>query len=302
MDASNLAPEFQFWEGSMNRTRGWALLLACVAQLLICGATQAEPSYRFGVPPWQRGQSADDIRRLYKPLLDYLGQATGAQITIVTARSYDDMIRYFAEGRVDFGTISPAPYVAAQRLNPGVRLLLTELSWDQTHTKRVDGYQGMIVTLKTRDDINKVDDLRGKRFGFVTEESTSGFVFSSAYLQSVGIDFKKDFLSYAFLGSHPRVTDALVAGSIDAGATWDFNMRQAVAKHGDVFKVVFESAIPNLLIATHPSLPDTAREAIKAALLSVNDETLQGLPTAGYVERPESFYDVIRQITPKPSE
>lgn len=287
----------------MSATRRWILLLIiCVGYVFACGIALAEPLYRFGVPPWQRGQSADDIRRLYEPLLDYLGRETGAKITIVTARSYDDMVRYFADGRVDFGTISPSPYVRAQRLNPGVKLLLTELSWDQTHTRRVDSYQGMIVTLGTRDDINTVDDLRGKRFGFVSEESTSGFVFSSAYLLSVGIDYKKDFRSYAFLGSHPRVTDALVAASVDAGATWDFNLNQAVSKHGDVFKVIFQSAIPNLLIATHPSLPDPVREAIKTALLNVDDKVLEGLPTAGYVERPESFYDVIRAIIPKPSD
>jgi len=251
--------------------------------------------------PWQRGQSVDDIRRLYEPLLNYLGRATDAKITIVTARSYEDMVHYFADGRVDFGTISPVPYVSAQRLNPGVKLLLTELSWDPTRTQRVDSYQGMIVTLRARDDINTVDDLRGKRMGFVSEESTSGFVFPSAYLQSIGIDYKNDFLRYAFLGSHPRATDALVAGSVDATATWDFNLNQAVLKHGDVFKVVFQIAIPNLLIATHPSLPGTVREAIKAALLNVDDKILQGLPTAGYVERPESFYDVVRRITPKTS-
>jgi phosphonate transport system substrate-binding protein len=277
-----------------------AVVLICVS-VFTCEIVLAEPLYRFGVPPWQRGQSVDDIRRLYEPLLNYLGRATDAKITIVTARSYEDMVHYFADGRVDFGTISPVPYVSAQRLNPGVKLLLTELSWDPTRTKRVDSYQGMIVTLRARDDINTVDDLRGKRMGFVSEESTSGFVFPSAYLQSIGIDYKNDFLRYAFLGSHPRATDALVAGSVDATATWDFNLNQAVLKHGDVFKVVFQIAIPNLLIATHPSLPGTVREAIKAALLNADDNILQGLPTAGYVERPESFYDVVRRITPKAS-
>ncbi|TMK20692.1 MAG: phosphate/phosphite/phosphonate ABC transporter substrate-binding protein, partial [Alphaproteobacteria bacterium] len=229
-----------------------AVVLICVASAFTCEIALAEPLYRFGVPPWQRGQSVDDIRRLYNPLLDYLGRATDAKITIVTARSYEDMVHYFADGRVDFGTISPMPYVSAQRLNPGVKLLVTELSWDPTHTKRVDSYQGMIVTLRARDDINTVDDLRGKRMGFVSEESTSGFVFPSAYLQSIGIDYKNDFRNYAFLGSHPRATDALVAGSVDAAATWDFNLNQAVPKHGDVFKVIFQTAIPNLLIATHP--------------------------------------------------
>jgi phosphonate transport system substrate-binding protein len=278
-----------------------AVVLVYLAGAFTCERALADPLYRFGVPPWQRGQSVDDIRRLYKPLLEYLGRATKAKIVIVTARNYEDMVHNFADGRVDFGTISPVPYVLVQRLNPGVKLLLTELSWDPTHTKRIDSYQGMIVTLRARDDINAVEDLRGKRMGFVSEESTSGFVFPSAYLRSIGIDYRTDLLSYAFLGSHPRATDALVAGSVDAAATWDFNLNQAVPKHGDVFKVIFQTAIPNLLIATHPSLPDKAREAIKAALLNVDDELLKGLPTGGYVERPESFYDVIRKINQKVS-
>src|SRR2546425_278376 len=164
-------------ENAMRATRRRiAVVLICVASAFTCEIALAEPLYRFGVPPWQRGQSVDDI--------------------------------------------------------------------------------------------NTVDDLRGKRMGFVSEESTSGFVFPSAYLQSIGIDYKNDFRTYAFLGSHPRATDALVAGSVDAAATWDFNLNQAVPKHGDVFKVIFQTAIPNLLIATHPSLPGTVREAIKAALLS----------------------------------
>src|SRR5258708_16875031 len=215
-------------ESGMRATlRRIAVVLICVASAFTCEIALAEPLYRFGVPPWQRGQSVDDIRRLYEPLLGYLGRATDAKITIVTVRSYEDMVHYFADGRVDFGTISPPPSISPHRLNPGVKLLLTELSWDPTHTKRVDSYQGMIVTLRTRDDINTVDDLKRKRFGFVNEESTSGFVFPSAYLKSVGIDYKTDFLSYAFLGSHPRVTDALVAGQPECAAPRGFKFNTA---------------------------------------------------------------------------
>ena len=49
-----------------------AVLLICVASAITCEIALAEPLYRFGVPPWQRGQSVDDIRRLYQPLLNYL--------------------------------------------------------------------------------------------------------------------------------------------------------------------------------------------------------------------------------------
>src|SRR5262249_61359607 len=126
-----------------------AVVLICVPSAFTCEIALAEPPYRFGVPPWQRGQSVDDIRRLYNPLLDYLGRATDAKITMVTARSYGDMVHYFADGRVDFGTISPMPYVSAQRLNPAGTLLWTDLSWDPPPTKRVARYQRTRARLET---------------------------------------------------------------------------------------------------------------------------------------------------------
>jgi len=54
-------------ENAMRATRRWiAVVLICAASALTCEIALAEPLYRFGVPPWQRGQSADDIRRLYE--------------------------------------------------------------------------------------------------------------------------------------------------------------------------------------------------------------------------------------------
>ena len=102
-------------EDAMRTTRRRiAVVLICVASAFTCEIGFAKPLYRFGVPPWQRGQSVDDIRRLYKPLLDYLGRATDARITIVTARSYEDMVHYFADGGV---TSEPSRPCLTVRLN-----------------------------------------------------------------------------------------------------------------------------------------------------------------------------------------
>ena len=278
--------------------RGWAALAAGLWFLVLAtGTIRAEETYTFGVPPWQRGQSVDDIRRLYRPMLDYLSGVIGARITLIGAGTYEDMIDYLAQGKVHFGTISPTPYVLAKGKNPGIELLVTELSWNADRKAASDRYQGLIVTLKANDAINRIADLKGRQFAFVTPESTSGYVFPSAVLRQNGLDPARDFTGTVFLGSHPRVTDALVAGSVDAGATWNFNYVQAVAKHGDVFKILNSVDIPNLCIAAHPSLPADVRAKLKAALLAIDPKLLEGLPTAGYVERPDSFYDGVRRLT-----
>jgi len=229
-------------------------------------------------------------------MLDYLSARIGVPIVLVSAKTYEEAIDYLASGRADFATMSPVPYIKAQTKTPGVHMLVTELSWSADHHARRDSYAGMLVTLKSRSDINTLADLKGKSLAFVSRDSSSGFVFPTAVLARSGIDYSTFFLKYDFLGSHPRVTDAVAAGSVDAGATWDFNMEQAIAKHGDIFKVVSQVAIPNLGIAVHPNLPVEVQQKIKEALLAIDPALLEGLPTAGYVERPESFYDIVRTV------
>ncbi len=265
--------------------------------LVFLAPTGHAANYNFGVMPWQKGQSVDDIRGMYKPMLDWLGRQTGDTFSIVGTRDYDQMVDFLANGRIQIANISPMPYVLAKRKNPEIRLLVTELSWNRDRTKKIDSYRGYILALKKRTDINTLDDLKGKQFGFVDEDSTSGFQYPSVLMREHGIEYKSYFGKYYFLGGHPRVTDAIVSGSIDAGATWDYNWSQADKKHGQVFKALFETPpIPNLCIAAHPSLPLNAQKKIEKALLTIDEKLLTGLPAAGYVVRPDSFYDVVRKL------
>lgn len=255
-------------------------------------------NYNFGIMPWQKGQSVDDIRSMYRPMLDWLGKETGDTFSIVGTSDYEQMVDFLTSGRIQVANISPVPYVLAKKKNPEIRLLVTELSWNKDRTKKIDSYKGYILALKSRTDLNKLEDLKGKQFGFVDEDSTSGFRYPSILMRERGIEYKSFFSKYYFLGGHPRVTDAIVAGSIDAGATWDYNWSQADKKHGEVFKPLFETPpIPNLCIAAHPSLPLKVQKKIERALLAIDENLLRGLPAAGYVARPDSFYDVVRKLT-----
>ncbi len=255
------------------------------------------PPYRFGVPPWQKDLSGDDIKAYYRPMLDELQAKLGRRILLVGARDYAEILQLLADGKVDLASISPVPYLMARRKNPGITMILTELSWNADHTAKHDYYVGHILTLKSRTDINSLDDLKGKRFAFVAKESTSGFVVPKNMLAHKGINWETSFSQSFFLGSHPRVTDALVAGSVDAAATWDFNLSQAIAKHGDVFKMLEDSDhIPNLGIAAHTSVSQADRRTIQQVLTKIDPEKLKGLSAAGYVVRPPESYDRISRL------
>jgi len=240
--------------------------------------------YYFGIPPYQKGQTVDEIRALYKPMLKWLGDQVGCKFYFSGANTYEAMISKIVTGHVQLAGLGGNEYITAKERNPKLKLLFTELKWNEDKTKRIDSYTGYILILKKHTESNKLEDLVGKSFSYVNRHSTSGFRFPDALMRKKGINPKQFFSKVLFLGSHPRVTDAIVAGSIYAGATWDFNLDQARKKHGDVFKIVFTTPpIPNLTIVAHPSLPaDIVKKIVKV------------LPTAGFVKKPDSFYDSIR--------
>jgi len=93
------------------------------------------------------------------------------------------------------------------------------------------------------------------------------------------------------------VTDALVAGSVDAAATWEFNLAQAIEKHGDVFKLLASSdKIPNLGICVHPSVGMEQRRIIQRTLTQIDPGKLKGMSAVGYVVRPPESYERVRRL------
>ncbi len=273
--------------------------LALIAIFLSGQSVYAEEQSvcRFGIPPWQKGQSFNEARKTYKPMLRWLSDKTGCRFLPVSAKSYADMIDKLANGVVHIAEISPVPYVLAKQKNPEVDILVTALSWNPSKTKQVDSYRGHIIAHKNNIAIKTPEDLKGKVFGFVRKTSSSGFVYPNALLQEMGIDYQTDFKEHLFLGSHPSVTDAIANHSIGAGATWDHNLDQATAKHGEVFNIVFTSPpIPNVGIATHPSLSPTIRAKLAELLPTIPPRYLKDMPAEAYVVRPDSFYDAARKV------
>lgn len=287
------------------RMRNAVTATLALAMIAICSsmptmgirAEEPLPVYRFGVPPWQVGESVDDIVKLYQPMVEWLGRQIDARFVIVGARDYNQMVELMANESLHVASTSPIPFVLAQSRNPRVRMLATELSWSIGGEKMDTVYDAFIVARADRDDIDSLESLRGKRFGFVRTQSTSGYIYPVAYLIGQGIDYEAFFGRTYFLGSHPRVTDAIAAGSIDAGVTWDFNLGQAIRKHGPIFKILaVTGTIPNLGIATNGSLAPDVQAAIRDALPRIDESLLEGLPSAGYVVKDDAYYDSVRAV------
>lgn len=255
-----------------------------------------KPLYHFGIPPYQRGQRVDEIRDQYKPFLIWLGQQVGCRFDFIGGETYDEMIRMVVNGEVHLAGLAPVSYVVAKQQNPKIKLLVTELRLDEEKKDLVDYYNAYILTLKKRQDIRTLMDLKGGKFAFVNPNSTSGYVYPKALMREKGVNPDSFFSKIYFLGTHPRVTDAIAGGSVDAGATWSFNLNRATKKHGDKFNVISKMQIPNLTIVAHPSLPHHISLKIQEVLLTIDPSLLENIPPEGFVVRPDSFYDEVRLL------
>lgn len=272
----------------------WVLVLPTESP----AADNATNICRFGIPPWQKGRSFNEERKKYLPFLQWLSSQTNCKFVPVGATSYEDLIEKITTGKVHLAELAAVTYVQAKKTNPETQLLATGLTWNKDHSKLIDSYRSVIVSLKKHKNIETLYDLQGMPVGFVNQESSSGFVYPASLIREKDINHETYFSKTYFLGSHPNVTDAIVAGSIMAGATSDKNFSIAKQKHGDVFNVLWRSPeIPNVLIAAHPSLADSVRNTLIIQLPHVPSELLTELKfIKGFVVKPDSFYDVTRTV------
>ena len=81
------------------------------------------------------------------------------KITFKVFRTYDDSIKAFVDGSVDFGRLGPASYVLAKKQAPGINLLAME---NRKGKKRFNG----LIIVKKDSPLQALSDLKGQRFAF----------------------------------------------------------------------------------------------------------------------------------------
>ena len=144
---------------------------------------------------------------------------------------------------------------------PSARYLVTYVNRAVSTGTVAPYYRSLIVT-QADSGIETLADLKGKRFAFTDLESTSGYAYPNHLLRTHGIDPDRDLAKVFFLKRHDRIIDALLHGSVDAGALADEVYFGARKRYGDKLRVVAESdPIPMVAIASsgHLDAETTAR-------------------------------------------
>lgn len=157
------------------------------------------------------------IFKRYDPLMRYLSEKTGYEFKLVIPRDFEEFISIVSSGKVQFSYQNPYVYSIISKKYP-VKVLATTVGEDCATDEGTCGrekFRGVIIVRKDS-NINKIQDLKGKKIMIVSPTSAAGFLSQKIYLEKKGFDLKRDF-KLIDAKRQEKVIIGVYKGQADAG-------------------------------------------------------------------------------------
>ncbi|WP_016597390.1 phosphonate ABC transporter substrate-binding protein, partial [Yersinia pestis] len=207
------------------------------------------------------------------------------------ASDYSGVIQGVLGGKIDLVlSMSPSSFASIYIKDPNA-VELVGIAIDDTDKSR--GYHSVVV-VKADSPYQKLEDLKGKAFGFADPDSTSGFLipnqsFKQQFGGSVDNKYNNFFSSVTFSGGHEQdilgvingqfagaVTWASMIGDYDTGYTSGAFTRMIRMGQPDLMKkirIIWQSPlIPNGPILVRSALPPEFKAQLVAAIKKLDKE------------------------------
>lgn len=292
-------------------TRGVVrLLVACAACAACGGGTQAgrelpeadaspapvgASSIVFGLSAYYAGVGAEAV----EPLAEHLSKALGIPVRIRVAEPYRDLPELVLRREVDIAQLAPHPYVRLRALDPAIRPLVTPV---------VGGSPTYLGHFYVREDapFRTLADLKGARVGWVSAESSSGYLFARDLLRRRGLGPEGYFSRERFYWSHPAVLQAVLRKDVDVGAafdvTSDWSSDDTDRRPAGLRVIAKTERVPNDCVVARSGLDEGTASAVERALLDLRPDrpgasrVLEALRVNGWVGSDERRYDRVREV------
>lgn len=297
------------------------------------------------------GDDAANALLSAEPLRAYLERELGIPVTVNVGTTYSAVIAAMSARQVDAMEVGPFSFVIAERQANAEPIAVgaSEDSLEGqpvVYDPEIRPFYYSVFITKKGSGIRTLADLEGKNVAFVDPASTSGrnapVVRLINDIEALETPADVDtWLNPIFAGSHPSAVLALINGDVDAATTFEGNLmnmrKEGQAQlcgfeddrvgvtltqemidqtyddcpEGNLVVIAQSDPIPNTPFAIRADLPESFKQAVKDALLSIKDkpEDLQAIGR-WYVDPsldPElaaelgletitDFYDVVRDI------
>jgi len=270
-----------------------------VAEPLPGGTSQEPlpgPAIRFGI---SRFLPRQQLIMEHQGLLRYLSRRIQHRVKLEIYEDYVDLAAKLRTKKLDLAALSAYGYVRAKKRWPELDLLATHV------TKSGTSYEGFVVAMANA-NIRSLEDLKDKRFCYVSPTSTSGYLYPRALFRRKGMDPDTHFKTSRFTGDHLSALKALQSGACDGAAVFTGIFFEA-RKHGitpEKFTVLATTdRIPYDAYCVVPGLSPDLSRSLKKALLALKPDSeitrkVLGKNTriVGFAPVKDSDYNSVRQI------
>ncbi|WBL62625.1 phosphate/phosphite/phosphonate ABC transporter substrate-binding protein [Thauera sp. WB-2] len=228
-----------------------------------------------------------------QPLKRHLEAKLKKEIEIIVTTDYSSMIEAMRFGRIEVAYFGPFSYVLAKSRAKEIEPFAVGVE------KGAPNYKAILIA--TADGpVKRIDDIRGKPFGFGDQASTSSHLAPRAHLLKKGLEGDKDY-KVVHLGTHDAVARAVQAGQIPAGALSEPIYRSLIERKiidpAKVITIDLTESIPNYPITMQGNLAPQLKQAIRDAFIDVKDkEVLKAFRVEGFAPTDDKAYDVLREM------
>lgn len=249
----------------------------------------------FGVSSF----TGEEIEAIAEPLRRYLQSSLGVPVALRVAEPYRELPALLDAGQVDVAQIAPLAYVRLRDAGRARAIATPIIGGSPT-------YLGHLY-VRVESPYESLRELEGVRIGYVSADSTSGYLFPRALFDQHGIAPDTFFRETRFYRSHPAVVEAVLAGEIDVGAAFDMTsdwagLQDARERPAGLRVLAKTARVPNDCFAARTGLDAGTVGALRRALLALRPgharatEVLAGLRVNGWVPADERRYDRIRDV------
>ncbi len=235
-----------------------ALVLVATSLRGLSAQPPATPGLVLAVHPYL---TKSDIVRRFTPLADYLGQALGQPVTVRVGGTYAEHVFAIGHDEVDLAFMGPAAYITMLE-QFGSKPILAR--FEVNHRTEMHG----VIAVRTDSPLHAVTELRGRRVAFGDPDSTLSYYLQAWVLMKAGVPLSA-LGGYRFVGSHPNVALAVLAGDYDAGALLS-DVYDEYAPQGLRILAETPPAPERLFVARSNLSPETIAR-LRSALLGMHE-------------------------------
>ncbi|MFN7899733.1 MAG: putative selenate ABC transporter substrate-binding protein [Synechococcaceae cyanobacterium] len=178
----------------------------------LAAQAESQPVLRLSAIP---DQSPEKLNRLYPMVADQLARQLGVKVSYVPMVDYSAAVTAFRTGDLDLVWFGGLTGVQARLQKPGARVLAQRDIDVAFHSIFIANRQSGLRPISS---VKELAMLKGRRFTFGSENSTSGRLMPQYFLAQAGVKLS-DFAGGApgFSGSHDATIALVQSGTYDAG-------------------------------------------------------------------------------------